>query len=402
MSQIVPAKKSHSWLMKGALALFVLIFALVLGLNAFKSYKTNQYLSHMPEPINPVTAITLTPQIWTPVLDATGVVRANQGAMLKAQTSGVVAQILVKAGQQVKKGDVLVVLDDGVEKANLAVSEAKLASVRQTYQSYVKLFRSHSVSKQELDNAKASLDSLQANIDALKASLSRRQIVAPFSGTTGIVKVNVGQFVNAGGDVLRLEDRSQMKVDFAIAQNNLAKLHLGQTIVATTDAYPNQEFSGEISAIDPAIDASSGLIDVQATFAPKNEQLLLAGMFTALRLHLPTEEKQFVVPQVAINFNMYGDFIYVLTPLSAEEKANLLKNPHFLYKEQMDNLYRAKQLPIEVKDRRNVNAQLINQDLKFGEKIVVGGMQALGKNSLVIVKDKPLIGTTVPTLSSHL
>ena len=95
---------------------------------------------------------------------------------------------------------------------------------------------SGAVSRQELDNAKSAYEAQAANIESLKATIERRQIVAPFDGKAGIVKVNVGQYVSNGTEIVRVEDRSSMKVDFAIAQNLLDKLHIGQKVTATADA----------------------------------------------------------------------------------------------------------------------------------------------------------------------
>ena len=66
--------------------------------------------------------------------------------------------------------------------------------------------------------------------------------VAPFDGKAGIVKVNVGQYVNIGTEIVRVEDTSSMKVDFAISQNELDKLHIGQRVTATTDARKGETF----------------------------------------------------------------------------------------------------------------------------------------------------------------
>lgn len=395
-------QRRHKFWLVLALGVIVLLFAAMIGVNAFKNYKMNQVLSHLPPPVNAVTVATLEPQDWQPTLSSTGTVRANQGAMLKVQSSGVVESISVQAGQMVKKGQVLMTLDSHVEQANLQASEDQLPSLQNTYESYVKLYRTKSVSKQALDTAKANYLAKKAQVAALKAALSRRQIVAPFSGVAGIVKVNVGQFVNAGSDIVQLEDRSEMKVDFTIAQNDLTQLRNGQTIIAHSDSYPNATFLGKITAIDPAIDNNSGLISVQATFTGDNAKNLLSGMFVRLAVNLPVESKQIVVPQVAINFNMYGDYLYVVEPLNGKVRDELLANPMFKYQKDIDRVFQVKQVPVFVLDRHTVNAQLKPIDLHFGERYVVGGAQRLSKGALVIIEDKPLVGVTVPKNAGNL
>lgn len=74
------AKRSHTFLMKGTLALIVIIFIIVIGLNMYKSAKISKVLANMGEPVSPVTAMKITPQVWTPVIESTGFVRPKQGA----------------------------------------------------------------------------------------------------------------------------------------------------------------------------------------------------------------------------------------------------------------------------------------------------------------------------------
>lgn len=391
-------KRVHTFWMKVILGLIVLIFAGVIGFNFFRGMMIGKFIANMGEPINPVTVMTVKPREWTPVLETTGIVRPNQGAMLSSQAAGVIAQVAVQSGQFVKKGDLLVSLDSSVEQANLAASEAQLPSTKQTYERYLALYKTQSVSRQELDKAQAAYDTLLANITALKANIERRQIVAPFDGITGIVKVNIGQYVTLGTEIVRVEDRSRMQVDFSIAQTDLEKLHLGQKVTATSDARTGETFAAKITAIEPAVNSATGLIDVQATFDAADGQKLLSGMFTRLRVALPTERDQIVVPQVAISYNMYGEMTYVLTALS-ENDLNTLKEKG---KENLERTYRVKQVTVFTKDRQGIYAQLKGNEIKSGDQIVTGGQQNIGNGSLVIVSEKTGVGTSEPPKKTNL
>ncbi|AXP62149.1 efflux RND transporter periplasmic adaptor subunit [Haemophilus influenzae] len=376
--------------MKIILVVFVLIFVGVIGFNMIKGVMISRAIAEMPEPSSPVTALEVQPREWTPVINTTGLVRPNQGAMLSTQNAGAVSQVLVQNGQNVKKGEVLVELDSSVERANLQAAQAQLSALRQTYQRYVGLLNSNAVSRQEMDNAKAAYDAQVASIESLKAAIERRKIVAPFDGKAGIVKVNVGQYVNVGTEIVRVEDTSSMKVDFALSQNDLDKLHIGQRVTATTDARLGETFSARITAIEPAINSSTGLVDVQATFDPEDGHKLLSGMFSRLRIALLTETNQVVVPQVAISYNMYGEIAYLLEPLSEEEKGKMSGN------EKLDRLYRAKQITVFTKDRQGVYAQLQGNEVKAGDKIITGGQQGIGNGSLVEWIKKDIVGAVEP------
>ncbi|QOF67275.1 efflux RND transporter periplasmic adaptor subunit [Actinobacillus sp. GY-402] len=389
-------KRSHAFFLKVGLAVAVLVFALVIGLNKFKEIMIGRAIANMPEKANPVTAMTVAPREWTPVINTTGLVRPNQGAMLSAQSAGTIKKIFIISGQAVKKGDVLVELDSDVEIATLKASEAQLPAARLTYQRYANLIKSQSVSQTELDSAKATYDQLVANINSLKATIERRKILAPFDGVTGIVQVNEGQYISVGTEIVRVEDVSSMKVDFSVSQNDLENLQIGQKVTATSDARQGETFAAKVTAIEPAINKSTGLIDVQATFEAEDGKKLLSGMFTRLRLALPTEREQIVVPQVAITYNMYGEMAYVLQSLSDEDKEKLKDN------EDLNKMYRAQQITVFTKDRQGIYAQLKGNEVKAGDIIVTGGQQRLSNGSLVTVADKEGVGTVQPANKTNL
>lgn len=389
-------KRSHVFFLKLALGVFVLIFAAMIFLNQMKSKGIADFLANKPETASPVTAMTVKASEWTPIIETTGLVRPNQGAMLSAQSAGTVSKVLVQNGQSVKKGDLLVELDSSVERASLQAAQAQVVSLRQTYQRYANLAGSGAVSRQELDNAKSAYEAQAANIESLKATIERRQIVAPFDGKAGIVKVNVGQYVSNGTEIVRVEDRSSMKVDFAIAQNLLDKLHIGQKVTATADARKGETFAAKVTAIEPAINSSTGLVDVQATFEPEDGAKLLSGMFTRLNVALPTEHNQIVVPQVAVSYNMYGESLYILTALSDEDIEKLGGA------EKAANMYRAKSITVFTKDRQGIYAQLKGDEVKVGDKIVTGGQQNLSNGALVSVADKAGVGTEQPANKTNL
>ena len=401
-------KRFGIWLV---LLLVLLVFGAVIAINQkIAQAKADAAANPFPS-ITMVTAMDVTSREWTPVIDAVGYVRPNQGAMLSTQVSGTVSRVLVKAGDSVKKGQLLVELDSSVEQASLRASEAQLSAVQANYQRYRNLVASNSASKAELDNAQASYNQLVANIESLKASIKRRQIYAPFDGEAGIVKINEGQYINVGTEIVRVEDRSQMKVSFTLPQTDLELISVGQKVTVTADAVLGQTFEAVISAIDPAVNRSTGLVELEATVNGKG--LLYSGMFARLNIALPTETNQVVVPQIAVTYTMYGESAYVLQPLSEEEKTtfkatleahtespmNGERAKHLL--NNLDTVLIAKQVEVKTADRRGIYAQL-KSGVKVGDKLVTGGFQRLSNNAYVTVSEKQGAGTTQPAKNSRL
>lgn len=376
------------------LLLVALVFAGMVGMNMFISHKKAEFAKNMPEQSSLVTVAKVEAREWTPAVEAVGYIRPNQGAVLSSQVSGTVSRILVQSGDTVKKGQLLVELDSSVEQASLRASEAQLPNALANYNRYRTLVASNSASKAELDNAQATYNQLVANIESLKATIKRRQIYAPFDGEAGIVKINVGQYINVGTEIVRVEDRSQMKVSFTLPQTDLERVTVGQKVVVSADAVLGETFEAAITAIDPAVNKSTGLVDLEATVEGKNK--LYSGMFARLRILLPTERNQVVVPQIAVTYTMYGESAYVLVPLSDEDKAKLQEAGKDVTK-----MFRVKQVEVKTADRRGIYAQLTS-GVKVGDTIVTGGFQRLRNNALVQVSDKPGAGTTQPAKSTRL
>lgn len=378
----------------------LIVFAIVVGLQKVSAMKKAEIAANMPEPVREVTAMQVVTQEWTPSISAVGYVRPNNGAMLSAETSGVVSRVLVTSGQKVNKGDLLVEFDSSVEIANLKASEAQLPNAKANYERYRRLIASKSASKAELDNAQATYNQLLANIEALRAVIKRRQIYAPFSGVAGIVNVNVGQYITMGTEIVRVEDQSAMKVRFSLPQTSLAQIFVGQKVTAVIDALPAQTFPARIIAIEPAVDRLTGLINIEAVIE-EGQNKLLSGMLARLNVALTTEVGQIVVPQIAVTYTMYGETVYVLQPLSDQDKEMVNKmsaqNPSLDIKK----MYRAKQVEVKTASRRGNYSQL-SKGIKAGDLIVTGGLQRLSHNSLVKVSDVEAIGITAPAKNSKL
>ena len=402
--EMTPAPKKvgrgRKFLIVITLLIVLVVFGGVVGMQQFIAGKKAEAAAHMPEAINNVTAMEVTERDWTPMIAAVGSIRPNQGAMISSQVAGSVTNVLVKSGDRVKKGQLLVQVDSSVERATLKATEAQLPNAQATYNRYRNLIASNSASKAEFDNAQATYNQILANIESLKSQIERRQIYAPFDGVAGIVNVNVGQYITAGTEMVRVEDQSQMRVRFTLPQTDLERISIGQRVTAEIDALPGQTFPARISAIDPAVDRATGLINLEATIEEGQEKLL-SGMFARLNISLPSYHNQVVVPQIAVTYTMYGETVYVLQPLSEEDKQLVEK-----MKAQRPNLdaakmYRAKQVEVKTLDRRGVYAQL-EKGLKAGDLIVTGGLQRLSNNSLVILSDAEPVGVTQPAKSTKL
>ncbi|WP_232313372.1 efflux RND transporter periplasmic adaptor subunit [Enterovibrio coralii] len=292
----------------------------------------------------------------------------NQGVDVSNEVSGIVTAINFDNGASVEAGTVLVSLDSSVQQADLKAQQVQLPSVRDDFLRLQKLYKERSVSEQSLETAQSKYESLQANIESLQATIAQREIKAPFNGQLGIRNVNLGQYVSAGTDIVRLDDLSSMRVRFSVPQADIGKIAIGQPISLTVEAFPGRVYEGKINAIEPVVNNQTGLVMVQAEL-PNDDGTLRGGMFADVNIALTNLEKQFVVPQTAIVFALYGNSIFVV--------------------EKKDNDTRVKQVTVEVLERSGNNA-LISGDLKFDEEVVTTGILNLGNNTKVDIVPNPI------------
>ncbi|UXI01335.1 efflux RND transporter periplasmic adaptor subunit [Photobacterium sp. TY1-4] len=293
------------------LAIALLLFGTVIGFNLFKQKKIAEYMANMPEPEFPVTVMEATPADWVPAIGAIGFIEPNQGVTITTEVSGVIDSIDFESGATVKAGQPLVFLDSSVEKANLKSSEARLPAAKAKYIRYQGLYKKGSISKEAYDDAEASYYSLSADIESLKATIERRTIKAPFDGVVGLRNVFLGQYIQPADDIVRLEDTTLMRLRFTVPQTDISDIHLGQDVEIFVDAYPDTPFNGKISAIEPAVNFQSGLVQVQADI-PNNNGQLRSGMFARANIILPTQENQVILPQTAITYTLYGNNVYLV------------------------------------------------------------------------------------------
>ncbi|MFM5787799.1 efflux RND transporter periplasmic adaptor subunit [Aeromonas veronii] len=366
------------------LLIAIALFGSVIGFNLFKQKMIAQYMANRPEPEFPVTAMVTKAQDWVPTIEAIGFIEPNQGVTLSTELAGTIDTITFESGKPVKADQLLLSLDSTVERANLRASQAKLPAAKAKFDRFQNLYKTSSISKEQLDEAEAAYRSLEADIESLKATIARREVRAPFSGVVGLRNVFLGQYLQPGTDIVRLEDTSVMRLRFTVPQTDISKIKLGQTIKINVDAYPQTQFDGHITAIEPAVNFQSGLIQVQADI-PNNDGQLRSGMFARASIILPTVKDQIVIPQSAISFTLYGQNVYVLKEGEETDKeGNKVK------------VLRAKQVVVKAGERRGNDVHVLS-GIQAGDQIVLSGQVRLSNDTKVHVVENDALAVPAQT-----
>ncbi|MBZ9727678.1 efflux RND transporter periplasmic adaptor subunit [Mesorhizobium sp. CO1-1-11] len=295
------------------LAVLVIVVGGIVGFNFLRDNGIKQYFATMKPPAATVSTTIAKPSNWTPGVEAIGTVRAVRGVDLTVETAGMVKEIPFHANQKVAANAVLLQLDDAVERADLDAQKAQAALDQTTLTRAVELTRRGVGSDSTLDTARAAASASASQVTRLQAVLDQKQLTAPFAGTVGIPRIDLGQYLAPGTAVVTLQDLDTMRVDFSVPEQQLPLLKIGQTVRLGLGGSDDMPFAGAIRGIDPKIDPSSRLVNIRAEVA-NPEGKLTPGQFVQVRVELPEEQNVLSLPQTALTTSLYGDYIFVVQP----------------------------------------------------------------------------------------
>ena len=230
---------------------------------------------------------------------AVGSLRSRQGVMLRPEVSGRISKLGFVDGQRIKRGQLLVQLDDTLQQAQLKQALAQASIARTNLQRNRDLVAQNFVSQSAVDQTAAALEVAEAQVALARAQLSRMRIVAPFDGIAGISTVSVGDYVKDGADLVNIEDVGTMQVDFRLPERLLSRLKIGQPVGVALDGMPGRNFAGQVEAIDSQVDADGRSLLVRARL-DNREGLLRPGMFARTRIVFAVRDKALVVPEEAL------------------------------------------------------------------------------------------------------
>jgi membrane fusion protein (multidrug efflux system) len=318
-------------------------------------------------PPQTIAAVEVKSQTWTPGIPAIGTARATFGVELASQLGGVVKQINIVSGKKFAKGDLLVQLEDAIERADLADAEATLKLADDSLDRSRSLQTKGYTPQASYEQAQQQFASAQARVARLKAVIEQKAITAPFGGVAGISRIDLGQYLQPGTVVTSFQDLSGMKVDFRIPEQFIDKLKVGQSVKVGTSE-DNLGFTGKIVGIDPRIDPQTRLLSVQALVAENKDDAILPGQFLQVRVELPVENNVVTVPQTAVITSLYGDYVYIVSDESRDGKDRKV----------------AKQAFIKA-GRRDGGVVEIVSGLQTGQTVVVAGQNKLQSGAVVAI-----------------
>jgi membrane fusion protein (multidrug efflux system) len=287
------------------------VFGAIFGFQAFKAAMIKKFMSAMAQPPQTVTTAKAASSPWQPRIEAVGSLRAVKGADLSLEVSGVVDSISFNSGDDVEEGKLLLKLRSGDDEAKLESLQATADLNEITYDRDQKQFKLQAVSQATIDTDAANLKNAKAQVAQQQAILDKKFLRAPFAGHLGIRAVDLGQYLGAGTVIVTLQALDPIFVDFFVPQQSVDQVRLGQPIEMKVDAFKDQTFAGEISALNPKVDANSRNVQIRATLKNPDHKLL-PGMYATIDIATGAPQSYITLPQTAIIYNPYGDTVYII------------------------------------------------------------------------------------------
>jgi membrane fusion protein, multidrug efflux system len=313
------------------LAAAAIVFGGIFGFQAFKAAMIKKFISAMGSPPQTVSAVSAALSEWQPKVEAVGSLRAVLGADLSLEVAGVVDTITFNSGDDVEQGKQLLKLRAGDDAAKLESLQAMADLSEIVYERDQKQFKMQAVSQATLDTDAANLKNAKAQVTQQQAILDKKILRAPFDGRVGLRLVDLGQYLGAGTVVVTMQALDPIFVDFYVPQQSVDQVRLGQSVTVKVDAFRDQTFSGEISALNPKVDASNRNLQVRAVLKNPDHKLL-PGMYATTEIAIGAPQSYITLPQTAITYNPYGNTVYVVDNkgAGADGKAQLVARQTFV------------------------------------------------------------------------
>lgn len=229
----------------------------------------------------------------------TATLEAEAEAVVVAKADGVVRDIFVEEGAEVRAGEILAKLDDEKLALQLAQSEANLRKLENDFRRAEELFGKNLVSAEMYQRAKYEYESQKAASDLAKLQHSYASIRAPIRGVVAERMVKVGNMVVTNVPLFRLTDFDPLLAVLHVPEREMNKLRAGQPATLTVDAIASAQFSGRIARISPVVDPATGTVKVTVEVRDPSKQLK-PGMFGRVNIVHDVHDGALLVPKDAV------------------------------------------------------------------------------------------------------
>ncbi|MCC5791498.1 MAG: efflux RND transporter periplasmic adaptor subunit [Legionellaceae bacterium] len=289
----------------------ILPVVLFLGVLALTVYLRNMDKKPLPSPPPLTVETTAVQQVMVAEqVETVGNLKSLNQINISSELAGQIKSIHFTPGSFVKKGTLLIELDDSILQSELAAAKASLALSQNNYTRITELAKRRISSAQAVDEALADFEDKQNQVAIKKAQLQKMKLVAPFSGVLGSRQISVGQYVTVGQGLVKLVANQKLRVEYRLPEHYLSDLAVGQQVTMVSDAYPGKVFHGLVNYVDPVVDEDTRSIAVEALIDNPKARLS-PGLFVKVNHQFGRESARLLVPEESLIPTISGQKVFI-------------------------------------------------------------------------------------------
>lgn len=242
----------------------------------------------------------------------------NESVMLRSETSGKIINLNINEGNFIKKGELLVKINDSELQARKVQAESRLKLLEDQEYRIRNLFEKEGVSQEEYDVIKNELNIQKSEIEYLKAMIDKTEIRAPFNGYVGLKNVSEGAYITPDVEIASFVQSNKIKIDFSVPQRYLNSLKKGSEIEFSLP-YIDEIKKAVIYAVEPTIDMQTRTLKIRA-IVDNSDNRLLPGSYAEVKILIDKNENALMVPTGALVPELGGEKVYIVKNGKAEER----------------------------------------------------------------------------------
>lgn len=290
----------------------IVVFAVIVLLAIPKinfSESTNNNASSNLNAVLPVKGHVVKPvELGNNVLTS-GTVLANEEVDLKSEVDGKITKIAFKEGSRVKKGELLVKINDAELQAQLNKAKFTLQLLKDKEFRQKQLLEKEAISQEEYDDALNQLNVNKSEVNLIEAQIDKTEIRAPFDGIVGLKNVSEGSFITSSTIIASLQNINPIKIDFSVPEKYSGLVKVGDKINFTVVGNDDKHVA-TVYAVEPRIDPVTRTLKIRAIYSNPSGKIL-PGSFADVELILDKIENALMVPSQAIIPELKGQKIYL-------------------------------------------------------------------------------------------
>lgn len=255
-------------------------------------------------------------------VEALGTSKANESITVTPKVTEVATFINFEDGDLVKKGRLLVQLQDREQVARVKAAKVRVTDHMRELERIRSLVTSQTIAELERDRLQTLIDTTKAELEQSQSALMDRKITAPFDGRLGLRQISVGSLLTPGTVITTLDDISVIKLDFSVPERFIQSLEIGKVVEASAVAFSNELFTGKVISIDSRVNPTTRTVIVRAEIPNPNSRLL-PGMLMKVTL-IKESREALILPESAVIPIQDRHYVYVVNDEDVIEREEVV------------------------------------------------------------------------------